>query len=69
MTEIKYYAIIRELQISERERVRVRNLNESVCAYLKKRLPGKLHFTFPHQANMVVFIEGGYCISHQNYVC
>ena len=46
MTEIKYYAIIRELQISERERVRVRNLNESVCAYLKKRLPGKLHFTF-----------------------
>ena len=27
-----------------------------------KRHPGKLHFTFPHQANMVAFIEGGYCI-------
>ena len=30
--------------------------------FFKKRHPGKLHFTFPHQANMVVFIEGGYCI-------
>ena len=30
--------------------------------FFKKTHPGKLHFTFPDQANMVVFIEGGYCI-------
>ena len=33
------------------------------CKYFfKKRHPGKLHFTFPHQANMVLFIEVGYGI-------
>lgn len=44
MTEIKSYAIIRELQILVRERVRVRNLNESVCACLKKKTPWKGSF-------------------------
>lgn len=33
------------------------------CKYFfLKRHPGKLHFTFPHQANMVVFIKVGYGI-------
>ena len=33
------------------------------CKYFfSKRHPGKLHFTFPHEANMVVFIEVGYGI-------
>ena len=43
--------------------MRMRFYFKFFCKYFfKKRHPGKLHFTFPQQANMVVFIEGGYCI-------